>query len=97
MNFKISRSSSIPNYINVTGLLKENQKKAELDKKKDFENSMRKGALRFTEAQAALDLIDHGHGVLEDRDTGIVWYREGDSIFRQEDDGRENILQALSG
>ena len=92
---KISRSLMIPSYIDVTSTLKERQIKAKFKKEKEFQEQLKKGKLKFIEAQKKLNLIDHGFGVLEDSNTGVIWYKEGDYIMKQEDIHRENILKAM--
>jgi len=55
-----------------------------------------KDRLLFAEAKESMDFIDHGFGTLEDSKTGVIWYREGNEIYRADSLEDQALRRALT-
>lgn len=96
-NKRVARANNTPEYIldHINNKEQERKVTASVEQQISFDEVYKSGKMRFAIASNKIAFIDHGFGVLENPDDGVVWYRQGDSIFRKDDEHVTAVLEAI--
>lgn len=94
---RVSRSNVTPEYVidSIQHKQQEMKKTAAVEQQVSFEDTYKSGKIKYAIASKKVAFIDHGFGVLENPDDGVVWYRSGDTIYRKDDEHVKAVLDAI--
>lgn len=94
---RVARSNNTPDYIlnQIENKQQEMQKIAAVEKQVAFEDLYKSGKVKYAIASKKIAFIDHGFDVFENPQDGIVWYKEGDTIYRRDDNNVKAVLDAI--
>ena len=94
---RISRSSVVPDYIlsNISDKQEQKKVQASVAQEVDFHESWKSGVMKYAKAREKVGFIDHGHGVLEASHDATIWWLEGDTIYRKDDENTQAVLKAI--
>lgn len=96
-NSRVVRSNNTPDYIldQIQRKDEEMKKTAAVEQQVSFEDQYKTGKIKYAIASKKVAFVDHGFGVLENPDDGVVWYRSGDTIYRKDDEHVKAVLDAI--
>lgn len=94
---RVARSNNTPDYIlnQIENKQQEMTKTAAVEQQVAFEDMYKSGKMKYATASKRIAFVDHGFDVFENPQDGIVWYREGDMIFRKDDNMVKAVLDAI--
>lgn len=94
---RVARSNNTPDYIlnKIDSNKKEMTKTAAVEQQVAFEDMYKSGKMKYAVASKKIAFVDHGFDVFENPNDGVVWYREGDTIVRNDDNNVKAVLDAI--
>lgn len=94
---RVARSNNTPDYIlnQIENKKQEMTKTSVIEQQVAFEDLYKSGKMKYAVASKKIAFIDHGFDVFENPQDATVWYREGDVIYRKDDNLVKAVLDAI--